>query len=193
MEDFELSIETLMKKVEEKEKDLIETKKGVNQVCLIMGKEPIYIIEETGISKVPIDLKGDEYYCQPLATVITTILENRRIRGSGPAMVKEIYDQMVAGGYLFETKSTQNAMRNIRISMGKNVVTFHKLPNGKFGLVKWYPELKNKKQEVVKPPKTKKITKDEQGKPPESSRRRGRPRKESLPPEKTNEENDSKE
>ncbi len=174
MEDYKLSIESLMKKVEEKEQELIDAKKGVNQVCLMMGKEPIYIIEDTEISKVPTDLKGDEYYCQPLATVITTILENRRIRGSGPATVKEIYDQMVAGGYLFETKNAQNAMRNIRISMGKNVQTFHKLPNGKFGLVKWYPELKNKKQETKKKSKTKK---NERVKPLGVYRRRGRPKK----------------
>ena len=36
--------------------------------------------------------------------------------------------------------------------MSKNTATFHRLPNGKFGLVKWFPELKDKKQTPTKAP-----------------------------------------
>jgi hypothetical protein len=30
--------------------------------------------------------------------------------------------------------------------MGKNSLIFHRLPNGYYGLVKWYPELKKQKK-----------------------------------------------
>ena len=36
-------------------------------------------------------------------------------------------------------------MDSLRISLGKSSHTFHKLPNGQYGLLEWYPN--------VKPPK----------------------------------------
>jgi hypothetical protein len=143
-ESLEKAIQALKQRVEQKAKELMDAKKAVNQVCISMGEKPIYETtgDEIGLSS---DLKGHEYYMKPLATVITNILE-RRGEQNGPMTVKEIYEQMKAGGYLFETKNDENAMRNIRISMAKNTQTFHKLPNGKFGLLKWFPDLKESEE-----------------------------------------------
>lgn len=55
---------------------------------------------------------------------------------------------MIAGGYQFETKDDNNAMRGMRISMAKNI-KFHKLPNGKWGLKEWYPNVKEDKEKEV--------------------------------------------
>lgn len=144
------AIEVLKQKVEQQAKALNDAKKAVNQFCVLIGEQPVYEISgEPEIGQIATNLKGHEYYMKGLATVIGDILERRGVN-NGPMTIKEIYEQMKAGGYKFETKSDDNAMRNIRISMTKNSVTFHKLPNGKFGLVKWFPELKEKKQAALK-------------------------------------------
>ena len=144
MEHIEKTIEELKGKVIEKERELNEAKKMANTFCQMFGKPPLYAIDEQPATVLAGQLHGDEYYGRPLATVITSILETRKIRGAGPATVREIYDQMIAGGYQFETKDDDNAMRGMRISMAKNP-KFHKLPSGKWGLREWYPGVKENK------------------------------------------------
>jgi hypothetical protein len=140
------AIEVLKQKVEQKAKELHDAKKAVNQFCICIGEPAVYDIgENIETEQFSTNLKGHEYYMKPLAGVITNILE-RHGEKNGPMTVKEIYEQMKTGGFLFETKNDENAMRNIRISMAKNTQTFHKLPTGKFGLLKWFPEAKAKKQ-----------------------------------------------
>jgi hypothetical protein len=142
-ESFDRVIEMLKHKVEVKEKELIDAKKAVNQFCVLVGENPAYDIDESVESSgINLSLKGHEYYMQPLAKVINDILK----RANGPATIKEIYDQMVAGGYKFDAKNDDNAQRGVRISVMKNVAKFHKLPNGKFGLTEWFPELKESKE-----------------------------------------------
>lgn len=147
MNHIEKTIEELKQKVVEKEQELNEAQKTVNSLCAMMGKPPIYALEEQSSVATIEQLRGDEYYGRPLATVITTILEARKIQGAGPAKVKEIYKQMMAGGYQFDTKNEVNAMRGMRISMAKNQ-KFHKLPNGKWGLTEWYPNVKESKEQA---------------------------------------------
>ena len=162
-ESIEKAIGVLKQKVEQKAKELDDAKRAVNQLCVCIGEPPIYRLDENiEIGQLITDLKGHEYYMKPLATVITNILERRGEKG-GPATIKEICEQMKAGGYLFKTENDANAMRGIRESMSKNTQTFHKLPNGKFGLLKWFPEVKEKKVE--------------QGKSTKTPQRRGRPPK----------------
>ena len=185
MEHIDKTIEELRVKIAEKESELVEMKKTANQLCKLAQRSLIYINEVEPEKTLTGLLRGDEYYMQPIATVIGWILDRRKVSGLGPATVKEIYDEMKAGGYKFGSKDDVDSMRGISISMSKNVAKFHKLPSGKFGLTEWYPELKEKKQvanskeettipEVTEQAGTKK---DEQEKPTEVPRRRGRPRK----------------
>ena len=88
--------------------------------------------------------RPDAYYGQPLHTAIRTYLELRE--HIGPATVKEIHSAMVDGGYQFETASDVNAQRSIRITLTKNSSVFHKLPNGAYGLLSWYPNAKKPKK-----------------------------------------------
>jgi hypothetical protein len=145
MENIDKMIETLKAKVIEKEKEFNEAKKMANIFCQMFGKPSLYTIEEQSAAVLVGQLRGDEYYGRPLATVITNILETRKMQGAGPATVREIYDQMLGGGYQFEAKDADNSMRGIRISMAKNQ-KFHKLPNGKWGLAEWYPSIKENKE-----------------------------------------------
>ena len=167
---IEKTIEELEKKIVDREKELLEAKKTLNSLCQLAGKQPLYVIEEKPQNAFSEELRGDEYYGKPLATVLTKILQRRNVKGSGPAAIREIFDEMKAGGYLFETKNDSNSMRGIRISMSKNQ-KFHKLPTGNWGLKEWYPAAKE-------PPQN------------DTPKKRGRPRKKPLLQEKTDEEND---
>jgi len=186
MEHIDKTIEELRMKITEKEIELAEMKKTVNQLCKLAQHSPIYTNEAEPEKTTTRLLRGDEYYMQPIARVIGWILERRKMAGVGPATVKEIYDEMKAGGYKFDSKDDENAMRGISISMSKNVAKFHKLPSGKFGLTEWYPELKEKKQAVnnkeesfaTEQSEQEKVPEDKQEKPQETIRRRGRPKKE---------------
>jgi hypothetical protein len=158
MEHIEKTIEELKNKVIEKEKELNEAKKMANTFCQMFGKPPLYVIDDQPITVLTGQLHGDEYYGQPFATVITSILEARKIQGIGPATVREAYDQMAAGGYQFDAKDADNAMRGMRISMAKNP-KFHKLPNGKWGITEWYPNVKEDKEKEAEVEEIKKAVK----------------------------------
>jgi hypothetical protein len=55
---------------------------------------------------------------------------------------------MVKGGYHFEAKNDVNARRGLYISLAKNTTTFHKLPNGNYGLVAWYPAVREQRSKI---------------------------------------------
>ena len=62
---------------------------------------------------------------------------------------EEIADALERGSFDYKAQGWTNKetrVRNLAISMGKNSLVFHRLPNGFYGLVKWYPDLKKKKQ-----------------------------------------------
>jgi hypothetical protein len=69
----------------------------------------------------------------------------RRAQNLGAATNREIYDSLMAGGYEFDTKSEDIAQQSLRHSLAKNTALFHKLPNGQFGLLSWYPNVKKPK------------------------------------------------
>lgn len=141
MKEIDSIIEGLKQKVIEKEKEVRVAKLAVNSVCKMYGRKEIYSISDETTLNVS-QLKGDEYYGRPLATVITEILEKRKIMGAGPAAIREVFEEMKAGGYEFRAKNEDNAIRGIRISMTKNP-KFHQLrTSGKFGLKIWYPAAK---------------------------------------------------
>jgi hypothetical protein len=66
----------------------------------------------------------------------------RKSAGLGPATPREIYDALIQGGYQFETKNEQVALVSLRSNLRKNSRMFHKLPNGQYGLLSWYPNAK---------------------------------------------------
>ena len=69
----------------------------------------------------------------------------RKAMNMGPASVAEIYEALKSGGYQFDATNEDYAKRGVRHSLSKNTQTFHKLPNGDFGLIEWYPAIKKTK------------------------------------------------
>jgi hypothetical protein len=142
-EQMKPAIAILQTELKEQEQQVIETKKLINSLCKRSGMPPMYADAELTVSGgVPLSIRSDQFYGQPLAGSIREILQMRRALNQGPATVNEIYDSLHEGGFKFETKNEDNSKRGLRISLMKNTAVFHKLPNGKFGLLEWYPNVK---------------------------------------------------
>jgi len=139
------TIELVQGQVRDLERQLTEKKRMVNDLCRLAGHKPIYADSQQTTSGITPSIRPDEFYGKPLATVVRSILEKRGVAGLGAATVGEIYEAMVQGGYEFMAKSDDNAKRGLYISLGKNTTTFHKLPNGTYGLLEWYPAARSAK------------------------------------------------
>lgn len=120
------------------EAEIREKKTTVNTLCTVAKREKMYQLDEQ-TEVVPSRIRPDQFYGQPLATAVRTILEMRKAQNLGAATVKEIFEALTQGGYTFNTKSDDVAHASLRNSLAKNTVTFHKLPNGRFGMLSWYP------------------------------------------------------
>jgi hypothetical protein len=137
------TIEHYQAKLGEQEKTVIKTKLLINQLSSDAGLPPPYPdAESESETSASLSIESDKFYGQPLAKSIRKILEMRKALSQGPATVNEIYNALINGGYAFDTLNVENAKRGLRISLTKNTATFHKLPNGRFGLLEWYPRVK---------------------------------------------------
>jgi len=138
---------TVLAKFEEElrkhESEVSRIKRTINDLCRMAGSPLRYAdseIDSDGRSGGII--RSDEYYGQPLATAVRMILERRRAAGQGATTVAQLYDDLIAGGYKFDTKDATNAKRGLRISLTKNPI-FHRVPNGSYGMKDWYPNAKS--------------------------------------------------
>ncbi|ABE61108.1 hypothetical protein Nham_2406 [Nitrobacter hamburgensis X14] len=137
-------ISELAAEITAEEASLRKKKETVNTLCGAIGRPPAYSLESAATA-LPTQIRSDQFYGQPLAASVRTILEMRRAQNLGAAANREIYDSLVAGGYEFDTKSEDIAQKSLRNSLAKNTALFHKLPNGQFGLLAWYPNVKKPK------------------------------------------------
>jgi hypothetical protein len=119
-----------------------ETKRSINKLCALAGIAPRYVVTEEA-AQGPI--RNDQFYGQPLMTCIREYLALRKGSGLGAAPVADIFDALKRGGFKFETKNEENAKAGVRQSLTKNADVFHKLPNGEYGLLEWYPNAKVEK------------------------------------------------
>jgi hypothetical protein len=134
----EQAIQELITEIADAEAHLNKKKETVNTLCGVAGLQPRYILAAAEDAPARGGWRPDEFYNKPLATVVRTILTARKAAGSGAASLDDIYDNMIAGGFKFDAKSDVTAKRALSISLAKNTVLFHKLPNGFYGLTAWY-------------------------------------------------------
>jgi hypothetical protein len=131
------AIEVLRQKITSKEDEATKLKQVVNEFCADENEPPIYPnITTDSVSAA--QLRSDQFYGDTLSGAARTYLEMRKASGGGAASVEEIYQALKAGGYSFDTKNETNARNGVRLALRKNSVTFHKLPNGQYGLCSWY-------------------------------------------------------
>jgi hypothetical protein len=146
MSDLDQTIAMFQAKLRPHEKEVARIRGAINLVCELHGRPPMYPEDAPESDVIGLSIRSDQFYGQPLAAAIRTVLEMRKKLNSGPATVNEIYDSLQQGGFAFDTKNDENAKRGLRISLSKNTAVFHKLPNGKFGLLEWYPNAKTPKK-----------------------------------------------
>jgi hypothetical protein len=144
------TLDDALAELRKQEEAVISSKKFINQLCGF-GKKPIMFpeAENAQASQHRGALRRNAFYGQPLATCVGEYLEWRQSAG----MVKEAsLDEIVAalkdGGFDLATisKDTDGQKRGVAITLGKNTAKFHRLPNGDFGLLSWYPNVKAKRK-----------------------------------------------
>jgi hypothetical protein len=140
------TLEDLERKLNGQVAAVVATKRLINQLCEIAGIPARYQDAEAELKAGPsLSIRSDQFYGQPQATCVKEILQMRKALNQGPATVAEIYAALVEGGFAFDTKNDENAKRGLRISITKNTALFHKLPNGRIGLLEWYPNARGGK------------------------------------------------
>lgn len=131
----------------EQEKKVAETKRLINLLCEQAGLPPRYS-EIASASPTVSSIRPDTFYGKVLHSAVREYLDMRRAANLGPAETREIYDALVQGGFQFEAADANNAMTGIRAMMRKNSGTFHRLPNGAWGMASWYEKIKTKKSKI---------------------------------------------
>jgi len=124
-------------------------KRWVNDGDVIAGNEPRFP-DVAGAEALPgmtprvskaVYMAGT-FFNKPFASAVKSILTDRYEaagKKAAPASVDDIFEALSQGSFGFETNGAENQKNSIRISLGKNSVTFVKLPNSDlFGLVEWY-------------------------------------------------------
>jgi hypothetical protein len=140
-DDILSTIEVLSARVRVREEEANKLKKLVNELCTEAGVELRYAIslESGGVSTA---IRSDQFYGQTLTAALKNYLDSRKAGGLGAASVDEIYRAVKAGGYKFETASEENAKTGVRNALRLTSSIFHRLPNGQYGLLAWYPSAK---------------------------------------------------
>jgi hypothetical protein len=141
----ETYLERMTLKIRGLQEEIRKAKIAANAIAEMDGLPVPYQQLDEEDASVLTSFQSDQFYGQPLAKCVRLILEARRAMNSGPASVTEIHDALVKGGYLFDTKDETNSKNSLRVSLGKNPL-FHKLPNGGWGLLTWYPKARPPKE-----------------------------------------------
>lgn len=140
------AITVIQKMIRSKEEEIINLKKAVNDLC--GPGEPIY--PNLGTVEGGADfstLRSDQFYGQTIYGAARQFLEMRKAGGLGAASVNDIYAALRKGGFKFEAKDDENAKNGLRVSLRKQSTIFHRLPNGDYGLLAWYPKAKPPRDE----------------------------------------------
>ena len=139
------AVEALEEELQMQLTGVAETKRMINGLLRRMGKEPAYAEEMEAVQSATI--RADQFYGKQFATAAREYLEMRRNRGAVEAT--EILQGLKTGGFDFAGTGwkEKDYLRMISISLAKNTATFHRLPNGTFGLLNWYPDAINRKAE----------------------------------------------
>lgn len=146
-EEFRPAIEAMVKDLGDLERKVTESKTMINRLCELAGAPPMYADIGT-VSQASIgSIRADTFYGKTLNTAMREYLEMRRGAGQGPATPRDIFEAIKRGGFKFDTTSETNALVGVRATLRKNSSVFHRLPNGEYGLLSWYPN--------AKPPKPK--------------------------------------
>jgi hypothetical protein len=154
------AVAALQRKLEEQLQDVASTKRTINMLMKMSGKEALFPEDSAERSGA---VRPDQFYGKGLATSAAEYLAMRH----QACQPDEIYNALVAGGFDFDLMSWQKddqlRIRSLAMSLAKNTGSagkFHRLKNGSFGLRAWYdPDFLNKEKKSDKPAKKKAASK----------------------------------
>ncbi|MBS0471963.1 MAG: hypothetical protein JSR60_12875 [Proteobacteria bacterium] len=142
-EEMKPAIDALLVDLADQEKQVVETKLLINRLCTRSGMEAMFPDAAAAASTGTIgSIRPDSFYGKVLNTAAREYLEMRKAANLGPATPREVYEALVKGGYAPDTKDETNAIISVRATLRKNSSVFHRLPNGTYGLLSWYPNAK---------------------------------------------------
>ena len=154
---LEAAIGDLTAKLQQQMNEVSETKKAINVLMKMVGKDPMFPDENPEQVGASFNIEPDQYYGRPLATCVQEYLEARKkATGKKAIQVEDILAALEQGGFDFKAAGWRDndRLRSLSISLAKNNKVFHRLPNGWFGLLSWYPDVVAKKEPKGKPGST---------------------------------------
>jgi hypothetical protein len=141
-EEFKPAIDALVADLREQERRIATTKQMINRLCELAGAPAMFADVSLQDRPTVTGIRSDHFYGKVQTTAAREYLELRHAANQGPAPPREIFDALIAGGLKFDTKNELNALTGLRATLRKNSSIFHKLPNGDYGLLSWYPNAK---------------------------------------------------
>jgi len=147
-EEMKPAIDALLTDLADQEKQVIETKLLINRLCSRSGMELLFPDAAAAANSAGVGaIRPDSFYGKVLNTAAREYLEMRKAANLGPATPREVYEALVKGGYAPDTKDETNAIIGVRATLRKNSSVFHRLPNGTYGLLSWYPNAKPQRED----------------------------------------------
>jgi hypothetical protein len=146
---IEAAIADLIAKLQNQVNEVSETKRAINVLLRMVGKEPMFPDEAPEQIRAAFNIEPDQYYGRPLASSVQEFLENRKkATGKGAVSGADILKALEQGGFDFKAQGWRDndRLRALCISLAKNTKTFHRLPNQMFGLLSWYPGVAAKRE-----------------------------------------------
>jgi|SRR6185295_16389814 len=136
------AIEVLLAQLDEQARSVIETKKMINSLRQRNGETALFNDADFQSSDSG-PARRDMYYGKGPVTACREYLDWRKQACTG----EEILKGLAQGGFDFKAAGwdDDSRLRNVSISLAKNTAIFHRLPNGTFGLIAWYPDVAKKK------------------------------------------------
>ncbi len=134
-EKLSAAIEVLQEELEKLVHEVADRKRMINSLRASMGEPPLFsdvAVEHIGAAAG----RPDEFYGQPLSTCVRLYLERRK----QACAASEVLAGLQQGGFDFDAAGwkEKDRLRILAVTLAKNTKTFHRLPNGTFGLVSWY-------------------------------------------------------
>lgn len=142
-DDLAPAVVALQRKLDEQLKAVADTKRTINTLMKMSGKDALFPEGENESSGA---VRADQFYGKGLATAAAEYLVMRQ----QACQPDEVLQGLIAGGFDFDVLGwkEEDRMRSLAMSLAKNTGSagkFHRLKNGSFGLRAWYdPEFLKK-------------------------------------------------
>lgn len=138
-------LEQMVEEIRTKQTALDNQKRAANTFFRERNEpEPFLVDDPDAAIGAALRIRPDEYYGKGFATAAGAYLERRK----QAVIAEDVLRALEQGGFDFDAIGwrKENRLRTVAMSLAKNTAIFHRLPNGMFGLRKWYEDAIEKKR-----------------------------------------------